>query len=88
MMLVFFLLVGVSVITMEIGLWINGYEMDSGKLYGFGIVTVLSFIMTVFTYRALQKSEAQRNLTTYTMLFVVRCFISQKFCLLKIFEDL
>lgn len=55
MMLVFFVLIGISVISMEFGLLINGLEMDPGKMYGFGIVTLLSFIMTVFTYRALQK---------------------------------
>lgn len=55
MMLVFFILIGISVISMEIGLLINGLEMDISKLYGFGTITVLSIIMTVFTYRVLLK---------------------------------
>jgi hypothetical protein len=55
MMVVFFMLIGISVISMEIGLLINGLEIDFSKLYGFGTITVLSIIMTVFTYRVLPK---------------------------------
>lgn len=52
-MLVFFVLISVSVIAMEIGLKLNGFEVDSGKMYGFGTVMVLSLVMTFFTYRSL-----------------------------------
>jgi len=54
-MLVFFVLISVSVIAMEIGLKLNGFEMDSGKMYGFGTVMVLSLVITFFTYRSLAK---------------------------------
>lgn len=51
MMLVFFLLIGISVLSMEFGLLFSGFKLDSGKVYGFGVVTALSIIMAVFTYR-------------------------------------
>jgi Na+/proline symporter len=55
MMLVFFMLIGISVVSMEFGLMINGLEMDPSKVYGFGTVTLISTIMTVFIFRALLK---------------------------------
>jgi hypothetical protein len=55
MMLVFFVLISVSVIAMEIGLKLNGFEMEPGKLYGFGSVIVLSLVMTFLTYLSLAK---------------------------------
>lgn len=57
MMLVFFVLIGISVLSMEFGLLVNGFEMDYGKIYGFGFITVLSIIMTVLTYRILAKMK-------------------------------
>ena len=53
MMLVFFMLIGISVMAMELGLLRNGFALDPGKTYGFGFVTALSLVMTVLTYRAL-----------------------------------
>jgi hypothetical protein len=51
-MLVFFMLIGMSVVTMEIRLSrITGSEMDFAKVYSYGFITVLSLVVTFFTYR-------------------------------------
>jgi hypothetical protein len=51
--LVFFVLISISVIVMEIGLKLNGFEMDPGKLYGFGATIIMSSVITILIYRAI-----------------------------------
>jgi hypothetical protein len=59
-MLVFFLLIGVSVVIMEIGLIRGaGLEMDFGKISSYSFVTLLSFIATLFIYSSLSKAESK-----------------------------
>ena len=56
--LVFFLLIGVSVVIMEIGLIRGaGVELDFSKIAGYSFVTLLSFIATLFIYGSLSKAE-------------------------------
>ncbi len=55
-MLVFFMLIGTSVIVLDFGLAGSaGIEMDVSKMIGFGVTTFLSFVMSVFAYRTLSK---------------------------------
>jgi hypothetical protein len=56
-MLVFFMLIGISVVTMEIR-WSQGagLEMDFAKVYSYGFITVLSLVVTIFTYRHVSRT--------------------------------
>ena len=53
-MMIFFVLIGLSVITMEIGLMSKtGAELDAGKVYGFAFTALLNLIMLILTYSKL-----------------------------------
>lgn len=53
-MMIFFVFIGISVVTMEFGLSIEaGAELDAGKVYGFSFVSILNLIVAIFTYRNL-----------------------------------
>lgn len=52
--MIFFVLIGTSVIMMEFGLAANtGAEIDAGKVYGFTFTILLNLIITILTYRKL-----------------------------------
>jgi len=52
--MVFFVLIGLSVITMEIGLVVKtGAELDAGKVYGFAFTAALNLIIMILTYTKL-----------------------------------
>ena len=56
MMLVFYILIGITVITMEFGLYgTTGMEMDIGKVIGFGFNAAICFVLAIFTYKNLSK---------------------------------
>jgi hypothetical protein len=57
-MLVFYVLISASVATMEIALQRAGYATDPGKLYAFGTVFILSFVMTALVTWELGKEWA------------------------------
>jgi hypothetical protein len=56
-MLIFFMLIGISVVVMEIGLIrVAGLKMDFSKIASYSFISVLSLILTVFTYRFISRT--------------------------------
>lgn len=55
-MLPFYVLISTSVIAMEVGLDLNGFDPDPGKVFGFAAVLVMSAGMTLLLNRVLRKS--------------------------------
>lgn len=59
----FLILIGLTVIFMEIGLArTTDLDLDTGKIAGFGFTITLSLIAAVITYRALGRSPTHSNL--------------------------
>lgn len=53
-MMIFYVLIGLSVIMMEIGIMANtGADLDAGKVYGFAFTGLLNLIIMIFTYSKL-----------------------------------